>query len=414
MLRLLPRRWLLVLFASLTAGGLAYLLHRSARGPHDPPPSESAAVVWAFEAERRGGVVSAPLVAGDRVFASAIHSTAFRNAGAVYGLDRATGKVVWRFDDAGRMQHTCSGPCLADGRLYVGEGMHANFTCKLYCLDAASGRKLWDFTAEGHVESGPCAAGGRVFFGAGDDGLYCLDAASGEKRWQLRGPFHIDSSPAVSGKRVYTGSGVSLLHRTTEAMCLDAEDGKVLWRVPTDLPVWSPPAVDGDEVFFGLGNGRLQVAAQPPERPAGALLCLGVEDGHQRWRFDTADAVFGGAALSRAHVFFGSREGRCYCLERRTGRLCWKYEAGSPVMTAPAYRDGRLYVVSTAGRVCCLDAADGRVRWGFDVAAHTRASPKLYSSPVVVDGPGRRVYFGGELEVPGGNAAVVYCLREGP
>jgi eukaryotic-like serine/threonine-protein kinase len=412
--RLVHRGWLLG-FAVLALGGLGWVLGRRAHRPAPPPPPVE--VIWAFEAHQRGAIASSPLAAGDRLWVAAIHDTAFTNAGAVYCLDRATGKQLWRFDDGGKMQHMYSSPCLAEGRLYLGEGMHANFTCKLYCLDAASGRKQWDFEAEGHIESSPCVAGGRVFFGAGDDGIYCLDAATGKKRWQFRGPYHIDSSPAVWGRRLYAGSGVSRTHETTVALCLDTRDGGVLWRVGLDLPVWGSPAVGGEEVFFGLGNGRLTTGPDPPEKPAGALVCLTAEAGRCRWRYDVGDAVVARAALDARHVFFGARNGRCYCLDRRTGRLCWKHDLGSPVMTTPALLDDRLYVVASGGRVCCLDADTGRARWTFEVAKHSRANPQLYSSPVAVaeageDGPARRIYFGAELGTAGGNAAVLYCLGD--
>ena len=57
-----------------------------------------------------------------------------------------------------------STPALAAGRLYVGEGLHEDADCRLYCLEAATGRELWSFAARSHVESSPRVAGGRVFF----------------------------------------------------------------------------------------------------------------------------------------------------------------------------------------------------------------------------------------------------------
>src|ERR1051326_8692822 len=81
-------------------------------------------VVWTFEAPERGAIVSSPLVAGEQIYVGVIRDVGFLPLGAVYCLDRATGKIRWQFDDDGAMQQTASSPCLADGRLYIGEGMH--------------------------------------------------------------------------------------------------------------------------------------------------------------------------------------------------------------------------------------------------------------------------------------------------
>jgi eukaryotic-like serine/threonine-protein kinase len=415
MRRLLIPCWVLLLAG---AGAFAWVLLAARTPSRKPDPAETVTVAWVFEPKQRGAIVSSPLVAVDRVYVAAIHDTAFWNAGAVYCLDRATKKLLWRFDDEGKMQHMYSSPCLAQGRLYIGEGMHANLVCKLYCLDADSGRKLWQFEAEGHIESSPCVADGKVFFGAGDDGIYCLDAVTGKKRWQFQGPFHIDSSPAVSGRRLYAGSGLSRMHRTMEAFCLDTEDGSVLWRLPTDLPVWGSPVLFGEDVFFGLGNGRLTTPVQPPQKPAGALICVAAKTGKVRYRYDVSDAICVRATAGPKHVFFGARDGHCYCLDRLTGRLCWKQDLGSPVMTSPALLDNRLYVIASEGRVCCLEPDSGLIHWTFDVAASSKTNPRLYSSPAAVadasgGGQGRRIYFGAELCSPGSNAAVLYCLRDG-
>ncbi len=382
MCRLVCGRWL-VLFVLLALGGLLAVLPFSLRSRRkEPPPEVPFEVAWTFEARERGAILSSPVVAGGRVYVPAIHSTAFRNSGAVYcTLDLATGKAGICFTDsttAGRCSIPIPAPAFADGRLYVGEGMHANFVCKFYCLDAATGRKNWHALTEGHIESSPCVAGGKVFFGAGDDGVYALDAITGKQRWHFQGPFHFDGIPAVSGHRLFIGSGVSREHRTMEAVCLDTETSKVLWRIPMNLPVWGSPVVGDDDVFFGLGNGRLQTAALPPEKPAGALVCLRSSDGEQRWRYNVSDAVMSRAALGPGHVYFGARDGHCYCLDRRTGELAWKQDLGSPVLTNPALLGDRLYVVASAGRVCCLDAGTGRERWTFDVAGHLRGD-----SPVV-------------------------------
>src|SRR5205807_2793390 len=103
--------------------------------------------------------------------------------------------------------------------------------CKLYCLDADTGAKVWDFQTASHTESSPCVAGGWVYFGAGDDGLYCLDAATGAKAWHLNAGLHVDANPVAAGGRVHCGSGVGDTYKETCVFCLDAATGKELWRV---------------------------------------------------------------------------------------------------------------------------------------------------------------------------------------
>jgi outer membrane protein assembly factor BamB len=370
-------------------------------------------VAWRFQPNQPSWIASSPLVAEGRVYVGAVHGAAFRS-GAVYCLDAGTGKERWHFNDGGKMVDVFSSPCLADGRLYIGEGFHQNAGCKLYCLDAGTGRKLWDFPTPSHTEATPCVSGGKVYCGAGDGGLYCLDAATGKERWHLEG-LHVDANPVVVGGRAYGGSGVGDLYRETALFCLDAETGKELWRVPTDQPVWGMPAVDGGFVYAGIGNGNFMESA---EKPAGAVLCLEAATGKRVWRYDVADAVLTRVAADSERVYFGSRDGSCYALERKEGRLAWKVGLGSPVVASPALVPGEggaaLYALGSAGRVCRLEAATGQVDWRFDVAKDQKQDAdavQLFSSPcVVTEADRRRVYFGSGLD----NFArgILYCIEE--
>jgi outer membrane protein assembly factor BamB len=373
-------------------------------------------VLWTFEVPERGAFLASPLVAGEHVYAAAaLHAGAF-TFGEVYCLEQKTGRLVWKFDDGRHMQHTYSSPCLAGGRLYLGEGMHQNFVCKLYCLDAASGKKAWHFEAAGHIESSPCVALGNVYFGAGDDGMYCIHALSGKQVWHFQEPLHIDASPVVAGSKVFVGSGVSLSHRKTEALCLDAVTGKVLWRVPADLPVWGSPDVKDEQVYFGLGNGRFLEPPQAPAKSQGAVWSIEIATGRRLWAWPAGDAVFCRPVVDERCVIVGCRNGFCYCLDRGTGKLRWHADLGSPVIARPALVGSHVYVVSSAGRVCRLDAESGEVQASFDVAGHSRTRPEVFSSPAVVTDPepggGQSIYFGAGLANSATSAAVVYCLRD--
>jgi outer membrane protein assembly factor BamB len=371
--------------------------------------------LWTFEAEERGAILSSPRVEGDRVYVGAIHSSGLAHYGAVYCLERDTGQVLWRFTDDGDMQQLFSTPCLADGRLFIGEGLHEDRGCKFYCLDAATGSKLWQFETASHTESSPCAGSGKVFFGAGDDGLYCFDY-HGKEQWHFQEPLHIDANPLVVGDRLYCGSGISRTHKTTAIFCLDTETGKVVWRHNTPLPAWGSPAADGNQVFFGLGNGKMDSDAPPPEQPAGAVLCVDARTGETQWQCDVSNAVLVKPAVSSEAVYIGSRDRHCYCVARSTGKVRWTRDMGSPVVAAPTLLDGRLYVVAREGRVSCLEADSGELGWTFDVAQDTQTRPQLISSPAVIRTEesgtiGHRIYFGAGLENSISSAAAVYCLQ---
>src|SRR5262245_12448265 len=143
--------WRLLLFTFFLGTVFLWLYWHFQAGFGKKDPDHAFQVIWTFEPDERGAIWSSPLVTNERIYAGVIHDVGLSTAGAVYCLDRATGKVIWKFDDDGRMQHMFSSPCFWENRLYIGEGMHQNFECKLYCLNAESGVKLWDFAVGNHI-----------------------------------------------------------------------------------------------------------------------------------------------------------------------------------------------------------------------------------------------------------------------
>ncbi len=379
-------------------------------------------VAWRFQPNvERCWIASSPTVDGDRVYIGVVFPSAFKGSGAVYCVDRKTGKELWTFNDGGDMKDVFSSPCVADGRVYIGEGFHQHADCKMYCLDAASGKKLWDFTTASHTESTPCVSRGKVYFGAGDDGLYCLDAATGQEKWHLKG-LHVDANPLVIDNRLYGGSGVGDYHKETMLFCLNADTGEVHWRMPVDLPMWGMAAVRGEYVYAGIGNGNFLMSAdklENPQRPAGAVLCLERATGKRIWRYDLSDGVHGRVCVDERRVWFASRDRHCYSLDRHDGKFLWKTDIGSPIVASPALvGDGAeqsLYVAGSEGLLRRLDPQTGEIDWTFDVAEDAKQPATVFSSPLVHVHRGgqddsRLLWFGcGLSEFTHG---ILYCLEE--
>jgi outer membrane protein assembly factor BamB len=326
----------------------------------------------------------------------------------VYSLDPNSGKPRWTFDRDGEMLGTVSSPALAGGRLFLGEGMHANFACRFYCLDAATGKPAWEFQTGDHIESGPAVAAGTVFFAAGNDGVYALDADTGKRKWNFRADLHIDSCPWVENGRVYIGSGPSRTFPTTQAVCLDVSTGHPLWRTPVKLPAWGSPVVAGNRVFVGLGNGRLMQPARPPETPAGALACFETATGAELWTFPVGDAVFGRPAVVGDRVVFGARDGNLYGVSFE-GKELFRVALGGPVMASPTAAGERVYAVSVPGRVVCVNPADGAEVWRYELGQRG-AKPEAYAPPRV---SGRRVVAAAEMKRgdEGVGVASLFCFE---
>jgi outer membrane protein assembly factor BamB len=417
--------WTMLLVGVVFSAG--FVTETSSAGVSEEQSVSAAAgwqyrVAWRFQPKvERCWMASSPVVDGERVYIGVVLPSAFKGSGAVYCLDRKTGKEIWMFNDGGDMKDVFSSPCVADGHVYIGEGFHQHSDCKLYCLDATTGKKLWDFATTSHTESTPCVAGGKVYFGAGDDGLYCLDALTGKEKWH-RTELHVDANPLVIDNRLYGGSGVGDSYRETVLFCLNADTGDFHWRMPVDLPVWGMTAVQGEYLYAGIGNGNFLVSAdqmEKPEKPAGAVLCLERATGRRVWPYEVRDGVHVRTCVDDQHVWFASRDRHCYCLDRHDGRLRWRTDLGSPVVASPALAgqgDGKsVYVAGSDGRVRKLDARTGQIGWTFDVPKDAGTPATVFSSPRVAvregrNGESRWIWFGCGLN--DFTRGILYCLEE--
>jgi outer membrane protein assembly factor BamB len=407
--------------AYATSSGSGTPLTVAASGTDAGTGAKLEQVVWTRTFDGGGTIVSSPLIDGDRVYVAVSHAAGFSTFGIVYCLERDSGSIVWQFDADKELMQVFSSPCLADGKLYFGEGLHTDKGSRLFCVDVGTGKEVWRFQTQSHTESSPCVGDGKVFFGAGDDGIYCCDATTGKQLWQYQPGLHVDASPTVLGKRVYAGSGVSRTHSTTSMFCLDADSGKELWRTPTELPVWGSPTVSGDHVFFGLGNGQF---GQSADKPAGAVIGVEAATGKRLWERPVPDGVLDRPLVDDRHVYFGARDKLLYCVDRGDGRVVWKQEMGSPVVAGArlvhcsscAAVTG-IYAAASDGRVSCLDPNSGKSLWSFELARHTGLKPQLYATPAVVplagDGERHRIVIAaGLIDAASVSSARVFCLED--
>lgn len=238
-----------------------------------------------------GRVITAPLVAGERVFIQSVDRNvraydaldgrwlwqyqrpggeplALANAGVIsafrdtllvgqgprlVGLDPIKGTV--RFDvNVGTPRGTNEVERLAD---LVGplarvddEACVRTFQLNVACLELNRGSLRWSRPQAGRMAVG---ADERMVVGAdGADRLTAWNADNGEILWRVdRFTYRNLSAPAVWGKRVVFGDGKDYLH------VLSADDGRTVGRIELDDPLAAAPVVDGDTLLVLTRKGTL-------------------------------------------------------------------------------------------------------------------------------------------------------------
>ena len=338
-------------------------------------------------------VDSSPALSGGLVYVGLAEHSVFSPRGRILCLDAASGDLRWEKKTGFPV---FSSPSVSGGRVFVGEGYHEDSECHLYCLDAGTGKELWNFQAASHIESGAHVQKGRVYFGAGDDGIYCLDAERGKVIWHFPGE-HVDMSPLVSSGRVFAGTG----YGKHVAICLSAKDGKPMWRTPLDLPAWGSPVRLGGRLYMGLGNGNLLASASEPK---GRVVCLAAASGKKIWSRDFSDAVLTAVAHGKGKLFVGSRDGNLYALSPAKGEVLWKLSLGAPVVSSPLVGEKRVAAVSTTGTFVVASAESGEELSRLELSrtigegAAVRSSPGAAGGRVVVGSSSGVVVSLGEKE----------------
>ena len=296
--------------------------------------------LWSFQPEDVM-FLSTPLVAGKRVFAAGCQGDLGSYTGLLACLDAETGKPVWQVTDLGDdpLRPFFSSPALtADGKhLLIGQGLHEDRDCSLLCFDADTGHLAWAAKTPIHIESSPAIQGDLVVVGAG----------------------------AIEGKdgKAVGDPGFVLAARIS--------DGKVLWRYAVNDPESSPAIDENGIVYIGSGfNGNAIVALRSKTdeelRASGLPRLL--------WRVEVAQPVTGAATLAGDLVVFGAgnadvvhsnsnAQGLVVAIERKTGMVRWQTAFDDGVLGTIAFHGGTLICPVRTGEIVALAVEDGRVLW---------------------------------------------------
>ncbi|MGD0241529.1 MAG: PQQ-binding-like beta-propeller repeat protein [Streptosporangiaceae bacterium] len=383
------RRRALAAVAGMATGGLAvaaWELTRpgkpaasagSAAQPAQRPAQRPGTKVWSFTAS---GPVQAIAVNGRAVFAGTATSK-------VYALDAATGKPLWQRATTREFNDKLAATGAA---VYVADATDGGASA----LDAATGRQLWSVSTQG----GPLdlvVTGGVVYLGSPaksntTGGVSALNAASGGLLWSAEfGPVaDVTGGLAVDGGTVYATSS------NGELFAYDAASGTKRWRIAgKNVTFGSPPVVANGVVYVG------GVAAGDGDSKPGALYAVRAATHRQLWQYPTGVsqfppdlAVAGGvvfAAFTRSNEQSGP--GDLTAVNAMTGKPRWKVQVPGGAYPAPVVAAGVVYGGSNDGVLSAWQAGPGRRLWDFRAADGIGTKIRLASGTLYF-GAGNQIY----------------------
>ncbi len=146
-------------------------------------------------------IISSPVVYNNKVYAVIGQDPEHgEGVGAVTCIDPSKGSgddaIVWQFKELGR---SISTPSIADGLLYI-----ADYSGRLFCLDAETGEQYWEHDTLSHIWSSTLVVDGKVLLGNEDGELVVLKAGKEyEELATINYPAPIYSTCVVANGTLY-------------------------------------------------------------------------------------------------------------------------------------------------------------------------------------------------------------------
>ncbi len=203
---------------------------------------------WKMDRPKKANWTSPVLVKG----ADGKTVVALQSAKGVSGVEPATGRVVWNYDQGAS---TVPSTTVSQGRLYVpSQGL----TVLEPSADGTAPKQLWRAAQLRPGTPSPVVVGNRVFT-LNDGGiLSCADTTDGKRLWQMRlkGPF--SSTPVVAGGVLYCVNEKGLVQVIDPSRVTDPEKPEVALASELDLgqTVIGTPSIAAGSLFV-RSDGKL-------------------------------------------------------------------------------------------------------------------------------------------------------------
>jgi len=296
-------------------------------------------------------------------------------------LKAADGREVWSFSYPSRYIEYQGGrgmPVFENGRLYLQSILgHA------YCLDASTGKVIWDtdmagktgaFSPSWGFTSSALLEGDLAVFNMGKSGV-ALNKDNGSLVWKSGTATAGYATPVpldFQGKRYLAVFGSSAL--TVVEALTGKEFATAPWRTSYDVNA-GDPLVIGDSIFIATNYST-----------GSAMYKLGNNSLTQLWKNGSVLCHFSSAVYLDGYIYssgasVGGGSGPFFCLNAKDGSVAWKENLGVASLIAVG---SRLLITTETGDLIAVEATPKAFT---QIARAERIVPRLcWTAPVFAGG----------------------------
>jgi outer membrane protein assembly factor BamB len=318
----------------------------------------------------------------------------------------------------------------------LGHAPHANPPLNWSASDGTG--VLWKIALPKHGMSSPIAWRGRIFLTGADENsrqLYCVDADSGKLLWQqdVNGvsgspddgeiPDVLDETGYAAPTPTTNGQYVAAVFATGELVCVNL-DGKRIWikhlgiphnhyghassllchenllfvqydqkeqaqllafDLATGKPVWQAKrgAMSWASPILAENNCRMELIVTDSK----AVESYDATSGKHLWRVECLDGeVASSAAYANGTVFVANEGAPASAIDVTSPerKILWQWDEALPDCASPVANENYLIVPTAFGVVSCLDGNTGKVLWEHEFDQGFSSSPILVNDRVYI------------------------------
>jgi outer membrane protein assembly factor BamB len=265
-----------------------------------------------------------------------------RDHSGVTSVNRYTGEQIWNYNS----ETTCeAGPVLMGERLYFATLSYVT-GARLCCLEAASGKELWQKALPDSAWSLPVVQDGRVFVGTSNGQIFGFSSDSGE----LLPHYPIEF---LKGRMWLTPINENQFAALSEFGSIQIFTAMQLvggWHQPVKVPgfISSPPTLYEGNLYFGLSSNT---SDREPTLADGNLVELNIKKGSFQVISRNLTKVTAAPCLNEGVLYTAGRDHLLHAIDIRTRKELWSGAAEHSFSGKPELHEGLVIIGSHDGSI---------------------------------------------------------------